>query len=190
MIRAVLFLLVGVVAAGCGKSSKTQRQEVLAIQQMSDLVTVEYVVTKIIKANDNKTWYKVGDRKILMSCRASIKAGIDLAGLTDKDIAIDGKDISIALPPAKLISLNMPPESIIVEYEEIDAFRSPFKAGERDALAAQAEAQIKSSVEAMGVLQTAQGNAQAFVTDFLKRLGFNNITITTQGATPAKPSQL
>ena len=64
-------------------------QQVLGLQTMSDLATAEYVVTKIIKANDNKTWYKVGNRKILMSCKASLVAGIDLSKLTEKDIHID-----------------------------------------------------------------------------------------------------
>ena len=154
---------------------------------MSDLVTVEYVVTKIIKANDNKTWYKAGDRKILMSCRASLKAGIDLSAIKEDNIQVDDKTISIQVPPAKLISLSMPPEDIIVEYQEIDLFRTPFKAGERDALAAQAEAQIRSSAEAMGILQTADANAKNLVTDFLKRAGYTTVNITTQGSINPKP---
>ena len=60
----VLFLII--LCVGCNKKEK-QLQQVLALQQMNDLATVEYVVTKIIKANDNKTWYKIGDRKILMA---------------------------------------------------------------------------------------------------------------------------
>ncbi len=156
---------------------------------MSDLVTVEYVVTKIIKANDNKTWYKAGDRKILMSCRAYLKAGIDLSAIKEENIQADGKSISIQIPPAKLISLNMPPEDIIVEYQEIDLFRSPFKAGERDALSAQAETQIRSSTEAMGILQAANANAKNLITGFLKRAGYTSVIITTQGSITNKPKQ-
>src|SRR5688572_20311408 len=92
----------------CGKK-RDRVQEVLTIRNMNDLATVEYVVTKIIKTNDNKTWYKVGDRKILMSCQASIKAGIDFAALTPENISIDGDEISLQLPPAKLISLSIRP---------------------------------------------------------------------------------
>jgi Protein of unknown function (DUF4230) len=166
----------------CGKSADAGQREIMAIREMSDLVTVEYLVTKIIKANDNKTWYKAGDRKILMSCRASIKAGIDLLAIKEENIQVDGKSISIQIPPAKLISLDMPPEDIVVEYQEIDLFRSPFKAGERDALAAQAETQIRNSTEAMGILQTANTNAKNMVTDFLKRAGYTTVNITTQGS--------
>lgn len=35
-------------------------------------------IAKIIKASDDKTRYKIGDRKIIMTCKASLTAGIDL----------------------------------------------------------------------------------------------------------------
>jgi hypothetical protein len=187
MNRVYLFLLV--LCCSCGKSNETRQREILTIREMSDLVTAEYVVTKIIKASDDKTWYKAGDRKILMSCRASIKAGIDLEAIKEEDIHIDGKNITIQIPPARIISLNMPPENIVVEYQEVDMFRSPFKAGERDALAAQAEAQIRNGAEAMGILQTANAHAKDFITGFLKRTGFTGITITSNNGTMPHPKK-
>jgi Protein of unknown function (DUF4230) len=174
--------LVGICLCGaisCSKSPAEQKQSILALREMSDLVTVEYVVTKIIKANDNQTWYKAGDRKILMSCRASIKAGIDLSAIQADNINLTDKSITLQIPPAKIIALDMPAENIVVEYQDIDLFRSPFKAGERDALAAQAEAQIRSGTEAMGLLQSAEANAKQVLTDFLKRLGYTDIIIQT-----------
>jgi len=45
-----------------------------ALKETAELGTVEYTIKKIIKAND-ETFYSVGDRKILMSCRATMKAG-------------------------------------------------------------------------------------------------------------------
>jgi hypothetical protein len=190
MYRGCLFLLMvcWCCGSGCGKSAVAKQREILAIREMSELATAEYIVTKIIKASDNKTWYKAGDRKILMSCRASIKAGIDLSAISEESITLDGKNITLQIPAPKIIALNMPPEDIKVEYQEIDLFRSPFKAGERDALAAQAETQIRSGAEATGILQTAEANAKSFLTDFLQRAGYTGITITT-GNTAAKPKK-
>jgi hypothetical protein len=155
---------------------------------MSELATAEYIITKIIKASDDQTWYKAGDRKILMSCRAYIKAGIDLSAISEDNIHTDGRNITIQIPQAKIISLNMPPEDIVLEYQDIDLLRSPFKSSERDALAAQAEVQIKNGTEATGILQTAEANAKSFLTDFLQRAGYTGITITT-GNTAAKPKK-
>ena len=152
-------------------------QQVLGLQKMSDLATAEYVVTKIIKANDNKTWYKVGDRKILMSCKASLVAGIDLSKLTEKDIHIDGENITLTLPHAKLLYLNIKPEDIKTAYQEVSLFRANFSTQEKDELAAQAEKQIKDSVDSLGIFLTAETNATLFINNFLQKEGFKNINI-------------
>jgi len=86
-------------------------QQVLGLQQMSELATSEYVVTKIIKANDNATWYKIGDRKILMTCKASLVAGIDLEALTvfgRRHLALDRRKRSEATQrTAKRVSAHV-----------------------------------------------------------------------------------
>jgi Protein of unknown function (DUF4230) len=161
---------------GCNKKEK-QLQQVLALQQMNELATVEYIVTKIIKANDNKTWYKIGDRKILMSCKATLTAGIDLAAIKSEQVNIDGKNISLTLPHSKMISVNIKPEDIVEQYETVDVLRQSFTSEERNALAIQAENQINAGIADMGILQTAETNAALFVNTFLHRLGYEKITI-------------
>lgn len=148
---------------------------------MSDLATVEYTVTKIIKANDNKTWFKIGDRKILMSCEAHIKAGVDMSGITENNFIIDGKDITLQLPAPKVVSLSIPAETIKVEFQDISLFRDAFKTAERDQLAAQAETQIRNSIDSLGILQQAKINTSLFVNNLLVRLGYQKITIRYSG---------
>ncbi len=178
-----LFLLCWSMLLACNNNNIQQRNQVLGLRQMSDLATAEYIITKIIRANDNKTWYKWGDRKILMSCRASVKAGIDLSQLKAEDFQITGKKITLLLPPAKLISLNIPPENINIEYEEVGLFRSTFKTGERDALAAQAEAQIRNSADSLGILTTAKENAELFIRSFLMRAGYKEVVFSSNSPT-------
>lgn len=149
----------------------------MALQQMNELATVEYVVTKVIRADDNKTWYKFGDRKILMSCKATITAGIDLASVTKDQVVIDDKNIQLMLPHAKLISINIKPEDITVQYQEVDLLRQSFTSEERNALAIQAETQLKAALPELGILQTAETNATLFVSNFLNRLGYEKINI-------------
>ncbi|HTB53106.1 MAG TPA: DUF4230 domain-containing protein [Ferruginibacter sp.] len=173
----LLFLMALTLLLHSCNTKERQMQEVMVLQQMSELATAQYVVTKIIKANDNRTWYKYGDRKILMSCRATLTSGIDLAAITPNNIRIDGKDIDLQLPHAKLISLNIKPEDVQKVYEADDLFRDPFSSAERNAMAIQAEDQIKNSVDSLGVLQTGEKNATLFITNFLTRLGYKKITI-------------
>ena len=182
----ILFLLL----AACGKKDKTEKKPgVLALREMSDLATVEYTVTKVIKASDNKTWFKFGDRKILMSCEAHIKAGIDMSAINNNSFTITGKNIEIRLPPPKIISISLPAEGIKTEYETVGMFRDKFKTQDRDALASQAEQQIKQSVDSLGILNQAKVNTSMFVTNFLKRLGYENISINYNGSLPQNQLQ-
>jgi hypothetical protein len=182
MLRIVLLILL--IAPGC-KRKHEQERTIFGLKEMSDLATVEYTVTKIIKANDNKTWFKAGERKILMSCEAHIKAGIDMSSINENNFKIDGKNISVQLPPPKIISISIPPEKIKVEYQDVGLFRDPYKSGERDQLAAQAENQIKNSIDSLGILHQAKANTSLFVSNFLKRLGYENIYITYSNTPPS-----
>lgn len=172
---AIAFPILAVIS--CHKPPD-QRQEVLALRQMGNLATTEYGVTKIVKASDNQTWYKLGDRKILISCQANIKAGIDLTKLTENDVVIEGKNITVYLPPPQMLSLSIPPEKIKVEYKEVSILRDDFDNTERDALLTQAENQIRNSVKELGVMETTEKNTTLFVTNFLKKLGFESVNIS------------
>lgn len=157
------------------------KPDVLALKEMGDLATVEYTITKIIKANDNKTWYKVGERKILMSTEAVIKAGIDMESITKKNFTVDGKDIQVNLPEPKIISMSMPAERIKLEYEDVTLMRQPFKSAERDELLRQGEKQIREGLDSLGILEQARINTNLFVTNFLKRLGYRDVIVTYGG---------
>jgi Protein of unknown function (DUF4230) len=182
MMRTLTLIFIVSIACSCKKEKKVN--EVFALREMSELATVEYLVTKIIRASDDKTWYKIGDRKILMSCEASIKAGIDLSAIREENISIEGKSISLVLPKAHLISINIKPENIKVEYQETGIFRDDFSAAERDQLMTQGEVQIRKSVDSLGVLQTAETNATIFVSNYLKLLGYDRIHIRFSNTSP------
>jgi Protein of unknown function (DUF4230) len=170
------YAFIGLFLLGCSQTAR-QKQQILALKTMSDLATTEFTVTKIVKANDNNTWYTMGDRKILISCQATIKAGIDLSQLKEEDIIASGKKIELHLPEPKLVSFNMPPANIKVEYEAIGPLRSDFSSAERDALMVQAEQQIRNSVEDMGVYKTAKEHTMTFFINYLRRLGFEDIKL-------------
>ena len=173
-----VYLLCGLTTIpGCTQHKiKEQREDALMLRELNDLATVQYVVTKIIKANDD-SWFKIGTRKILMSCTATLTAGIDLSKITENNIDIKNKTIDLHLPHATLLSLDIKPEDLKTEYEDVSLFRSSFSSAERDAFAAQGEANIRKSVDSLGILQTAEINANFILTDFLRRLGYEKINI-------------
>ena len=157
---------------------------VLQLRELNELVTVEYDITKVIKASDDKSWFKIGERKILMSCKATARAGIDLSQISEKDIRIEGTECTLKIPEAKIISINIRPEDIRTEYQEIGVFRSDFTAQERNDLMTQGEAQIRSQLTATGLLQTAESNAALVLEKFIRQLGFEKVNIVINRASP------
>jgi hypothetical protein len=178
-----IFIFSFILLSACTKKPDL-KEKALSIKALSQLATVEYVVTKVIKATDDKTWFKPGNRKILMSCKASIIAGIDLSKIKDEQISVDGKTVRIVLPHAELIALNIKPEDVKVEYEAVSPFRSSFSIQEKNELASQGEKNIRNSIDSLGVLQTAEVNANLVVTNFLNRLGFDNVIISYDQTKP------
>lgn len=179
MNKILLSILFCLLFISCGnKSVPEQKKEILGLKEMNELATAEYSITKVVKANDNQTWFKVGDRKILLSCTGSIKAGIDLSSLTENNITISNKDVTLTLPPAKIITLSIPPENIKLEYQKVGFWRDNFSNAEQNELMIQAENQIRSVADSIGIIKSAESNARQFITGFIKRLGYENVTVS------------
>ena len=164
---------------GCGQKVPNAAETIVALQQTQELATVEYTYTKVVKASDNETWYKVGDRKILITCEARLKAGFDLSGIDPRYINISNRKIIITLPPAKILSLNIPPEQIKVAYEDIGFFRTRFDATAQNEVMRLAEAQIRQQADKDEIVKDAEKNGRQWLTSFLTGLGFESVEIKT-----------
>jgi len=162
-----------------GCSRKKEKTDILtAIKETGKLVTAEYTLTKIIKANDNKTWYKIGDRKILMSCEAHLKAGIDLQKISNKNVEQNDSTILLHLPPAQVFSLSIPPDKIQLQYQDITLLRDAFSAAEREQLLGQAQRQIEQLADSLGILKTAEENAALFIRRMLQSTTTKKINVS------------
>ena len=184
--HTVILALLGVVlltSSGCGGRAaveETVHREIEAITAMRQLSLVEYRVSKIIKADDEGQWYKIGERKILLSCTAYLKAGIDLATFGPDDVVIDwsGKRVSVTIPHATLLSLDIPVSEIREEYDHVTMLRHSFTAEERNALLRQGEKQIRDSVPSLGILEKADENARRFFESVFGKMGFETVDVS------------
>jgi len=70
------------------------------VQSLSELVTVKYVIEKVVVLEDVK-WY--GESRVLLLAHGVVKGGVDLGRLKADDIAISEKNISLKLPPAQVL---------------------------------------------------------------------------------------
>ena len=179
MRKSVLTLIVAsaILVSGCGKSLEDRAKEKFStLTEMAEIGTVEYTISKIIKASDSK-FYTIGDRKILFSCSATMKAGVDMTNFSVDQVKIKDKEITINLPKPRVLSFNMPPEKAKLEYEKVGALRFDFTAEDRNNLLRQGEEDILADTPNLGILEDAEMNARMFFEALLSQVGFEKINV-------------
>ena len=177
MKRLAIISVLALFIVSCGSDREVRRGEVYEIRQIGTLSTTEYTLGKVIKLDDEGEWYMLGDRKILISCKAKVKAGVDLGQIKDDDIKISGTTIEITIPSAQITSFEMDPKSIKTEMTEVSGFRFQFTQEETNNILKQGEASIRKDMQQLNILNDANKNAQVFIRDFYKQLGFEEVII-------------
>ena len=177
MMKRVFFLLSLLLLAACSRGPSLQEQlgaRIQALSQTSELGTVEYTVRKAVRARDEGDWFRIGNRRILFTCTAYLKAGIHLDRIPLDKIVVDEETRSVAmvLPHAAVLSIN-----IRLEYEDVTGFRQKFSDRERQALLRQGERDIVRDLPNLGILDEAESNAEEFFRSMLEQMGFDNIQI-------------
>lgn len=71
------------------------------VQTLSELITVKYVMEKVVIFEDVK-WYPGGDNRVLIVAHGIVKAGVDLKQLEPGDVSVNGKTLSLRLPPPRI----------------------------------------------------------------------------------------
>lgn len=179
IVFALYVAIVSCILFSCEESLESRIDKKLStMSEMSELGTVEYTISKIVKANDN-SFYTIGDRKILFSCQATMKAGIDLANFSADSIKVDEakKSVVVNLPKPIVLSFNMPADKIHLEYQKVGTLRSDFTAEDRNALLKQAEEAIMADAPNLGILKDAEHNAKLFFEALFSQIGFESIEV-------------
>ena len=149
------------------------------LKNSAKLATVEYIVTKVISAKD-KNWF-AKDAYFFAETEATIKAGIDLEKLKEEDVKIDGRKISIKLPPIEIINFSYPAEGfkVIEKYSDESAvFKwNSIDVSEKDDLYRQGEADIRANINNLGIIKSAQTNTAILMKRILTISGFDEIYI-------------
>lgn len=185
-----VYIALVILLLGCESTPQPEAQ-VYDIREIGTLSTTEYTVTKVVKLDDQhglweiwekwddiRSWTKFGDRKILISCRAKIKAGVDLKKIRKEDIHVNGNSIAIVLPAAEVTEFTMEPKHIKTEVESVSWFRDHFTQKEKNDFLKQGETAIRRDLENSGIYSNAEHEAEVFITDFYKRQGFEKVIVS------------
>lgn len=147
------------------------------IQSLSELVSVKYTVEKVVGLEEKKT--PVGSEKLLLIVQAEVLAGVDLATLSPGAIKIQGGNIRVALPPARIFHIVIDDNQTKVWDRQI-TWWTPWVSPDPDLERQARLAAIKSVQQAaldMGILDQARRNAETVIRNLLQTLGAKSVTL-------------
>ena len=179
---------IALMASGCNvldednSSSYSPIYEKMGSQEVAEFGTVQYTVGKIVKTSDmpQTFWdkFKIGDRKALIRCTATLKAGIDISSGNYK-VEVDGKKVLLQLPHAKIFEpINMDFDNVHLEYSKVGLLRFNFSLAEYVAYLQEGEKQILADQNLISqIIKQAESTAEPMFRSMLKNLGFEAIKI-------------
>lgn len=201
--KYILYVIIGIaVAVSCSDSDEhTRRHEakdvlydtvsimVMQIQKCSRLYTAEYGVRKIITHEDDVSIkgnvlntdvnikLPLGDRKIAIPVTARLKAYIDFAQFSEKNIERHGDKLTIVLPDPKVIlTSSKVDQQGIRQYVAIT--RSNFTDKEMADYEYQGRKSILESIPQLGIIEMAKANAARVLVPILVQMGYKDEDIT------------
>ena len=157
--------LPGVSAPGKIQNTATILQQV---QTLSDLVTVKYVLEKVVILEDIK-WY--GENRVLLLAHGIVKAGVDFQQMKPQDVRLEEKKVIIQLPRAGITDVYLDDQKTRVVDRTTGVLRAFDKDLEQNARR-QAVNDLKIAARSNGIFEDAGQRARLQLTNLFHQLGF------------------
>jgi uncharacterized protein DUF4230 len=146
------------------------------IQQLQRLETVSFSMDKIISGEHDSPYlpkFLVSDR-LLLVVHGEVIAGVDLGQLQPQDVSLQGKSISIRVPKAQILVINIDNSKTRVYSRDTGLFSSPDPNLETE-VRQEAERQLQAAALQGDILKTAGDNARSTLSALLRGLGFTTV---------------
>lgn len=139
------------------------------VQTLSQLVTVKYVMEKVVVYEDVK-WFPGGDNRVLMIAHGVVKAGVDLEKLKPEDVQIFEKKVKIKLPAAQIMDCYLDDKQTQVIERSTGLLRTFDKDLEQTARKIAVD-DVRRGARVAGILKDADERALAQVEKLFQQMG-------------------
>ena len=151
------------------------------IQTLADLVTVKYVMQKVVieTASPDTTLGQLvqGENRLLLLAQGNVKAGINLKRLQASDVVIVGRKIIIHLPPAEITDAYLDEKQTkVIDWQR--GFLRSFDKDLETTARQEAVDDIRRSARTAGILRDADERARLELAVFLNRAGYDQVEFT------------
>jgi hypothetical protein len=146
------------------------------VQTLSQLVTVKYVVEKVVLLEDVSKWYELslGESSVLMVAHGIVKAGVDLKELKPGDIETSGKTVIIKLPPSRITDCYLDDKLTEIIERKTGLLRKFDKDLEQNARK-QAVDDINRAARNDGILRDADERAKTQLSTLFLQMGYEKV---------------
>ncbi len=141
------------------------------VQTLAEFVTVKYVMEKVVILEDVK-WY--GENRVLLVAHGVVKAGVDFKQLSEEDVQVSGKTVSLHLPPPKITDAYLDEKHTQVIERTTGVLRLFDKDLEQTARQ-NAQADIQRAARESGILKDADERARDQLKVLFLQLGFEKV---------------
>ena len=152
------------------------------IQSLSELVTVKYVLEKVVAYDDPKFFadlIPLGDNKLILLAHGVVKAGVDLSKLSHDDVTVSAGRITLTVPTATLTDAYLDDKYTQVLDRQTGLLRRFDKDLEK-AARQYALAEIQRGARQGGIEREANERAREELTSLLRTLGYKEVEIRTR----------
>jgi len=137
------------------------------VQTLSDLVTVKYVLEKVVILEDIK-WY--GENRVLLVAHGIVKAGVDLQQIKPEDVRLTEKKVVLKLPQARIMDAYLDEQKTRVVDRTTGLLRTFDRDLEQNARR-QAVDDLRIAARYNGIYEDAQERARLQLANFFHQLG-------------------
>ena len=146
------------------------------VQTLSELVTVKYVMEKVIVLEDVK-WF--GENRVLLVAHGIVKAGVNFKQMKPDDLRISGKAIWLRLPPVQITDVYLDDKQTRVVERSTGLLRTFDKDLEQVARQ-NAVDDLRRSARTIGILKDAEDRAHDQVKLLFLQMGFEKVEIESK----------
>ncbi len=175
----LLFLVFLVTFTSCKK--KDRPFVISKIKSVAKLATTETIIDKTVVGTKTKSilgLIRLNEANFVAYTEATVKTGIDLQKLKKEDVTIDGKEITVKLPPVEVLDFQYPFQNFVVDSTILDdSWLNRFDVIDYEEFYRRAELDIRDNLMYTGIVEATQNKTRLLMEGLLKNLGFQVVYI-------------
>jgi hypothetical protein len=148
----------------------------LQVQTLSQLVTIKYVIEKVVILEDVK-WY--GESRVLMVAHGIVKAGVDLSQLKPEQLKVTEEKVIITLPKSQITDVYLDEQKTRVVERSTGVLRTFDTQLEQNARQ-QAVESIRRAARNNGIQDEADERARLQLGNLFHQLGYKDVEFRTE----------